>query len=155
MPNVSVGKIKQERVPGSLNGIVVGCCDFLLLRLPWKGISNVHVLHTAPQTRLKSSRIPSKDPHYRCPAQTRKDRPCIALYPFSQPSPETGSLATSPLYGQLRKCKHDSGEDVDDDLLVDAALYTTAEDGIAAYEARKKCVQRTLFPCRRCTTKKD
>ena len=149
MPSVSVGRIKQKH---SRNGSVAGYCDFVL-RLPWIGINHVHVLHTAPQTWLKSSRIPSEDPHYRCPAQTRKDRPCIALYPFSQLSPKTRSPLTSPLYGQLCKCKHDSGEDVYDDLLVDAALYTTAEDGIAAYQAGKESVKRTFFPCRRCTTK--
>ena len=154
MPSVSIDGIKQKQVPGSRNGSVAGRCDFVL-GVPWKGISNVHVLHTAPQTRLKSSRIPSEDPHDCCPAQTRKDRPCIALQSFSQLSPKTASLLTSPLYGQLCQCKHDSGEDVYDDLLVDAALYTPAEDGIAADQAGKEGVKRTFFPCRRCTTKTD
>ena len=134
MSSVSIGRLEQKQVPGLLNGIVVGYCE-LILRLPWNGISHVHVLHTASQTRLKSGWIPPEDPHYRCPAQTRKDRPRTALYPFSQlfpKTPKTRSPLTSPLYSHLCKCKYDSGEDVYDDLLVDAALYTTAEDGIAA-----------------------
>ena len=99
--------------------------------------------------------MPSEDPHHGCPAQTRKDRPCIALHLLSQLSPDSRSPLISTLYGQLCECKHDSGEDVYDDLLVDGALYPTAEDGVAPDQAGEESIKRTFFPCRRCTTKTD
>ena len=52
-------------------------------------------------------------------------------------------------------CKHDSGEDVYDNLLVNAALYATAENGVAAYQAGKEGVEGTFFACGRCTTETD
>ena len=132
MPSVSVSRMKQKHLPKPPIGNVAACCNFLVIP-PQKGIDYVHVLHTASQTRLKSSRMPSEDPHHRCPAQTRKDRPRIALHLFSQFLANPRAPLTSSLNGQLCKCKHDSGENVYDDLLVDAALYATSKDGIAAY----------------------
>ena len=118
-------------------------------------MGHVHVLHTAPQTRLYSSRIPSEDPHHRRPAQTRKDGPCIGLHLFSQLSSHSRPFLTSPLYRQFCECKHDSGEDVYDNLLVDAALYAAAEDGVTAYEAGEEGVKRAFFACGRCTAQID
>lgn len=116
---------------------------------------DTHVLHTAPQTRLNSSRVPSEDPHHRRPTQTREDWPCIALHLLSQLSSHSHPSLTSPLYRQLGKCKHDSGEDVYNNLLVDAALYATPENGVAAYQAGQEGVKRTFFACGRCTTEAD
>lgn len=154
MPDVSLSKMKEKWFPKSLIGNVAGHWKFQLRRSQ-KGDGYVHVLHTAPQTRLNSSWIPSEDPHYRCPAQTCKDWPCIALHLLSQLLSNSHSSLTSPLYRQLSKCKHDSGEDVYDNLLVDAALYATAEDGVAAYQAGEEGVKRAFFPCGRRTLKTD
>ena len=154
MLSVSGSRTKEKRIPRTPAGNVAGHSDFVLKHTQ-KGIGHVHVLHTASQTRLKNSRMPSEDPHYRCPAQTCKDRPCIALHFLSQLLSQYRPPLTSLLYSQLCKCKHDSGEDVYNNLLVDAALYATAKDGIATYKAGKEGVKRTFFSCRRCTTKTE
>lgn len=90
-----------------------------------------HVLHTAPQTRLDGVWIPSKYPHHHCPAQTRKDGPGIPRHLFPQLFSHAQPTLTFPLHRQLGQRKRYSGEDVDDYLLVDATLYTTAKDEVA------------------------
>ncbi len=145
--------MKENWPPRSLVGNVAAHGN--ILKRSQRETGHVHVLHTASQTRLNGSRIPPEDPHHRCPAQTCKDRPCIGLHLFSQLSSHSRSSLTSPLYSQLCKCKHDSGEDVYDNLLVDTALYATAEDCITAYQAGEEGIKRAFFPCGRCTAKKD
>ena len=39
----------------------------------------VHILHTTPQARLYTLRLPPEDIHDSCPTQTRKNRPRIPL----------------------------------------------------------------------------
>ena len=94
---VSLSKIKERWFPRSLIGNTVGYWEFHLRRSRREN-GHVHVLHTAPQTRLNSSRVPPEDPHHRCPAQTCKDWPRIALHLLSQLSSHSHPSLTSPLY---------------------------------------------------------
>jgi len=47
--------------------------------IPVVGI-DINVLHTAPQTRLNTLRLPSEDVHDKRPTEAGKDWPCISLY---------------------------------------------------------------------------
>ena len=110
-----------------------------------KGRGDLHVLHTTPQTRLYSLRIPPENPHNHRPAQTRKNRPCIPLHLLPHLPPQADASLAPLLYRQLRQCKYHSSEYIYDDLLVDAALYAAAEDEIAAYETSEEGVERFFF----------
>jgi len=76
----------------------------------------IDILHTTPQARLHTLRVPPEDPHNRCPAHSRKYRPCILLQLVRQLHAADNPCRGLNQYPGQRK--HDTGEDVDDDLLV-------------------------------------
>lgn len=123
----------------------------------------VEILHATPQTRLQHIRMPAKQPHDSAPTQTRKDGPTIPLdaplprTPARQPvqpaaptRPDVPVRPDPPLAHphrparrdrELGEPQHHAREDVDDNLLVDAAglgaavCGAAAEDDVAAGEA--------------------
>jgi hypothetical protein len=104
--------------------------------------THLHIMHTTSQTRLHRLRMPPKHIHDSGPTEARKNRPGILAHTIGNLSiayelPAT--VARPPiLNGQLGQRKHHARKDVDDNLLVDAAL-AAREDGIPAnqpgYEA--------------------
>lgn len=104
-----------------------------------------HILHTALQAWLNRLWVPSENPHNRSPTQTRKNRPCICLHPFSKISSHTNASLTSSLHTQLRQSKHDSCEDIYDDLLIYAALDAPTKDKVSPCKTSQESVERHLF----------
>ncbi len=113
-----------------------------------KGMGHIHVLHATPQTRLYRLRIPPVQPHNHRPTQTRKHRPSIPPHLFPKLSSHPDSPFAPPLYRQLRQRKHHPRKDIDDDLLIDTALYTSAKYQIAACETGDEGVSTVFFAVR-------
>lgn len=89
--------------------------------------------------------MPPIRPHDNPPAQTGKNRPRVPRHVCAH------NLTHTPhfLHGHLRQSEHRARKDVDDDLLVDAALDAATEDGVAAYESRQEGVGGGFFTRRR------
>jgi hypothetical protein len=77
-------------------------------------VMNLHILHAAPQTRLQSLRVPSKEPHNTCPTETCKYRP------RSHRDSTLSIPNIALLHAQLSNCKHHSCKDIYHNLLIDA-----------------------------------
>lgn len=134
----------------------------------------VQIRHTAPQARLQEVGIPSEEPHDHAPADARKHGPRVLL---RAPAPRGGTVLAEQVLehagpaaaargrvagleadgrvrallgrdGQLREAEADAREDVDDNLLVDAALALVAapEDDVAGEDAGDEGVGRGLPP---------
>ena len=99
--------------------------------------------------------MPSEDPHNHGPAQTGKNRPRIPLYLLPHLPTHAHTTLAPLLYRQLRQRKYHSCKHVYDDLLVDAALYATAEDEIPTCEAGEEGVEGFFFAGGRDTAEKD
>ena len=107
---------------------------------------NLHILHTTPHARLQRLGMPPIQPHDGAPAHRRKDGPRVlrdALLPplrHNHHPPHAIPPILRLLHRQLRQRQHHSGKNIDDDLLVHAALATAAEDGVAAQQAGQEGV---------------
>ena len=110
---------------------------------------HLHVFHATPQARLYCVWIPSENPHYHRPTQARKHRPGIPLDRLSQISSYAYTTFAFLLNRQFRQCKHHSCKHIDDDLLIDTALYAATKYQVATCEARKEAVGRMFFAIRR------
>lgn len=99
--------------------------------------------------------MPLEQPHHTRPAQRRKHRPAILprrLSPLGPPvhDPPPAMMrrvdalgdGDARLHGQLGDGQTHAREDVDDDLLGDAAVDAAAEDGVAAEQAGEERVGR-------------
>lgn len=106
-----------------------------------EGTVHIHIFHAALQTWLNCIRIPSICPHYDTPTQAGEYRPRI----LGHPSPHDFAEPRLFLYCQLCQSKHCTRKHIDDDLLVNAALIATAEDGITSNKSGKEGVRPCFF----------
>ena len=107
------------------------------------GKSNLHILHTAPHTRLQSICMPAEQPHHHPPAQCCKHRPCIYGDSVFDPPRHDTSFG----YTQLRQAKSYAGEDIDNYLLIHTALYASAENHVSAHYASEEGIILSFFAC--------
>lgn len=122
---------------------------------------HVHVGHAVAQTGLQHLRVPPEEPHDTGPAQTGKHRPGAfpdeLQLPFIQAEDALAAVSAvraadervvaRRLHGQLGQTQHHSREDVDADLLADAAESRLAmpENPVAAEQASEEGVHAVLL----------
>lgn len=123
---------------------------------------HVHICHAASQARLQHLGVPPEEPHDARPAHRGEDGPAVPPHSLqllaaqaqqalsSVPSVRAcdEAVVARRLHSQLRQRQADSCEDVDDDLLVHAALrrLAMAEDPVAAEETGEESMHALLFP---------
>jgi len=97
----------------------------------------IDVRHTAPQARLQLGGVVAEQVHDHAPRSGREDGPRVAADGGARGRRRHTRQPAAGLHGQAREREDDAREDVDDDLLTDAADLArprgaAAEDDVAA-----------------------
>ena len=128
-------------------------------------MTDVHVIHTAPQAGLHAIRMPLEQPHDASPTKRGEGHPSVVAHsvagigPAIEQAPAVASRRVDAvvsegdvrLHGQLRGGQAHARKHVDHNLLRDGAVDAAPEHHVAAQQARDErvlCVHFASFDAR-------